>query len=212
VHTNPLTGARYPDNTDATNLAQYYQNVVDDLSPQSIPSFSSATARDTAYSSWVAAGNTMRTGLFCVVAGQLMEYRGSWQLVTETKLRQLSTTATGTLASGSSVNLVAAQTIPASLFGTSVSYMIDVDVQVQLSLPSGGGCTLAILFDGTGFYSDVYTNPSTTMTYTAKCHGPLTIADNLTHTVTAQLTSNGGTLTVTTNGHLALLARPYVIF
>lgn len=79
-HTNALTGARYPDNSSATDLATYYSWAVNDLSPMTIPYFSTKAARDTAFTNWVNAGNSMRDGLHCNVGGYDQVYRGgSWR-------------------------------------------------------------------------------------------------------------------------------------
>jgi hypothetical protein len=78
VPTDPLTASRYPASSDAPNVNQHIQNAVMDLSDNTIPRFSSTATRDTAYSAWVAAGNTMVAGLFCWVTGTgLMEYSGT---------------------------------------------------------------------------------------------------------------------------------------
>lgn len=60
-----LTGARYPLGTDVPNIAQFIQNAVNDLADNTIPRFASPAARDTAFSSWVSAGNSMTSGLAC---------------------------------------------------------------------------------------------------------------------------------------------------
>lgn len=80
MHTDPLTAARYPDSTDAPNIAQYIQNAVNDLSPDTAPYFASTTARDSAFATWVAQGNSMRDGLRCHVqgVGDQTYLNGSW--------------------------------------------------------------------------------------------------------------------------------------
>ena len=65
MHTDPLSAARIPDSNDSANVAQYFDNAVRDLSPLGNLVFTTTTARDTAFSNWVAAGNTMREGLRC---------------------------------------------------------------------------------------------------------------------------------------------------
>lgn len=72
--TDPLIGARYPALTAVPNVPQDIANAVLDLTDNTIPHFTTTSLRDTAYASWVAAGNTMRNGLFCSVAGVAMEY------------------------------------------------------------------------------------------------------------------------------------------
>jgi hypothetical protein len=63
VATTPLTGSRYPVSTDAPSIAQYFANLALDLDDNTIPRFTTTTARDTAYSSWVTLGGTMAAGL-----------------------------------------------------------------------------------------------------------------------------------------------------
>ncbi|MGZ4621445.1 MAG: hypothetical protein ACXVGF_04850 [Blastococcus sp.] len=78
-HTNPLTGARYPDNASTTDLGTYYGWAVNDLSPYTIPRFSTTAARDTAYQNWVNAGNSMVDGMECFASGTMWLYRsGAW--------------------------------------------------------------------------------------------------------------------------------------
>lgn len=77
MQTDPLTGSRYPESSDDTNLSQWFKNAVTDLSDNTIPRFTTTTARDTAYSAWVTGGGTMTSGLFCAVAGVIQEYDGS---------------------------------------------------------------------------------------------------------------------------------------
>lgn len=78
-HTEPLTGARIPDSTDNAALYTHISNAVVDLSSKTIPRFTTNAARDTAYTNWVNAGNTMVDGLVCVVGGAPMLYRsGAW--------------------------------------------------------------------------------------------------------------------------------------
>lgn len=61
----PLTGARVPVQGDAALGGLQINNAVSDVAPYTIPHFTNATARDAAFSAWVAAGNTMRKGLLC---------------------------------------------------------------------------------------------------------------------------------------------------
>lgn len=68
--TDPLTGARYPTATNAVSVPQDIQNAVNDLSDNMFAGpFSSASARDTAFSAWVAQGHSMIDGLHCFVSG-----------------------------------------------------------------------------------------------------------------------------------------------
>lgn len=75
-----LTGARYPASSAAPNVNQDIQNAVADLADNTIPNFTTTTTRNTAYTSWVSAGNTMRNGLICTVADKPYLYSGgAWR-------------------------------------------------------------------------------------------------------------------------------------
>lgn len=212
-HNGPLTGARIPDSGDSANIAQYFDNTVKDLEPFTIPQFTSTTARDSAWSVWTAAGHTL-TQAACMVNGDLQVYRGGWVSVGPTKFRQVAATATGTL--NGSVNLCGAQTIPASPFGTSVSYMIDAyAVTHATSIPAGFGVKLEISFDGVVQGGDDMNNGGTSACkYTARARALMTVGDNSTHSVTAVITSSGAG-NITLDGAYAglwLMIRPFVTF
>lgn len=64
MSTNPLTGARYPANSDSPAGPQQIQNAVDDLSPLTTPVYTSTTTRDTAYSTWTTGGHSRKHGSF----------------------------------------------------------------------------------------------------------------------------------------------------
>lgn len=66
----PLTGARKPEQTDGPLGGLQISNAVTDLAPKVLGGpFATASARDTAYASWVTAGNSMRDGLECWLTG-----------------------------------------------------------------------------------------------------------------------------------------------
>jgi hypothetical protein len=67
--TEPLTGARIPTQTDGPLGGLQIANATTDIAPATVPYFATASARDTAFSAWVAAGHTMRNGLHCHVQG-----------------------------------------------------------------------------------------------------------------------------------------------
>lgn len=69
AHTTPLTATRVPDSSDSPNLSTYFSNMAVDLEKNAIPRFGSTASRDTAFSNWVAAGNSMVDGLKCFVTG-----------------------------------------------------------------------------------------------------------------------------------------------
>jgi hypothetical protein len=113
VHTAPLTGARIPDLTDSTDLAQWFSYAVNDLDDNATPSFASAAARDTAYSNWVSAGNTMRDGLVCTVAGNIQVYRSSaWRGTSTLYYNTTAVTAWTTAVADDNVRVIASIAIP----------------------------------------------------------------------------------------------------
>jgi hypothetical protein len=65
VPNSPLTNTRIPDSTYTTNPPQDIHNAVYDLEVNGCPRFTTTTARDAAYSAWVAAGNTLANGRSC---------------------------------------------------------------------------------------------------------------------------------------------------
>jgi hypothetical protein len=91
-----LSGARYPDSTDTPDVSAYIQNAVNDLSDHVGGNFTTTAARDSAFSTWVAQGNTMANGLQCRVAGYPQVYRsGAWHGMVTIPLT--TTTADATL-------------------------------------------------------------------------------------------------------------------
>lgn len=83
--TEPLTGARYPASSAAPNVPQDIQNAVQDLADIGYAGpHASTTARDSAFSAWVALGNTMRNGLHCHVTGvgDQVYLNSNWQTMT----------------------------------------------------------------------------------------------------------------------------------
>lgn len=110
-----LTGARYPAGSDSPNIAQYIQNAVADLADNTIPDFTTTTARDSAYASWVASGNSMRTGLVCAVGnaghyeyvnGSWLPFRGAIAATSETTTVATTGTAEARMAGGHNVTAV----------------------------------------------------------------------------------------------------------
>lgn len=79
--TTPLGALPYPTNysTSADGPAAFLA-LAKKIDSQITPPFANNGARDTAYSAWVAAGNTMSNGLTCTVAGVPQVYRsGQWR-------------------------------------------------------------------------------------------------------------------------------------
>lgn len=95
--TDPLTGSRYPVSGDAPTIWTYIENAVKDLSDNTFPRFASTTARDTAFASWVGAGNAMTSGLHCHVTGigdqVYSTSAGAWLLLSGQRMHGLQTTS-----------------------------------------------------------------------------------------------------------------------
>lgn len=80
--TDPISGARYPLETDSGDVALWMTRGVNDLSTQVIPRFTTTTARDNAYSAAITAGTiaSIANGTKCSVNG--VPYRrigGAWR-------------------------------------------------------------------------------------------------------------------------------------
>jgi hypothetical protein len=65
AHTSPLTASRIADLADAPNGPQAFSNMVLDLEDNTVPRFATASARDSAYTAWIGAGNSWSSGLLC---------------------------------------------------------------------------------------------------------------------------------------------------
>jgi hypothetical protein len=82
VLTEPLTGARYPDQNDAALGGTQIGWATQDLAATTVPRFATGGARDTAYAAKVAAGYPMAAGMECYVAGRKMRHNGTtWEYV-----------------------------------------------------------------------------------------------------------------------------------
>jgi hypothetical protein len=80
--TTPLIGARIPDLTFSGDVAAHISNAIRDVEDNARPDFATTGARDSAFAAWVAAGNTLRAGLRCTVAGRDQQYTGTaWEYV-----------------------------------------------------------------------------------------------------------------------------------
>lgn len=80
---DPITGARYPEESDSGDVALWIKRAVNDLSTEAVPRFTTTTARDNAYSAAITAGTitAVEDGMLCVVNG--VPYRrigGSWRI------------------------------------------------------------------------------------------------------------------------------------
>jgi hypothetical protein len=219
VPNSVLTGARYPASSASPNVPQDIQNAVLDLEDNTTPSYANSGARDTAFTNWVSAGNTMRDGLACYVQGTgYMEYHGTtWVAMHKTQFRRVPATASGTLASGGSADLCTAQSIPVWPFGAGVNYWLDVDASCHVSaLPAGEGVKIELLYDGVMQDGDIYSNGgASSCQYTLRARSGMTIGDSSAHTIRAVVTNlaGGSTLTLdTTYGRLLITMRPFVAF
>lgn len=80
---HPLTGAYLPTQaSDPPAGGTQISQAVNQLSPVTVPRFTSTAARDSAYSSWVSGGGAMVDGMLCAVGSTLyMRRSGAWQTV-----------------------------------------------------------------------------------------------------------------------------------
>lgn len=75
--TEPLTGVTVQDQNDAATGGTQIGNLAKAIASYTTPRYSTTSARDAAYSSWVSAGHSMTAGLKCTVNGKAMIYTGS---------------------------------------------------------------------------------------------------------------------------------------
>jgi hypothetical protein len=139
-----LTGSRYPSSTDAPNIPQHIQNAVFDLADNTIPRFTSTTARNTAYSTWVTQGGVMTEGLYCHVNGLgLMVYSGgAWRSERTGWLNDVNPTTNGSVTGGTATTIASITvTIPAGLH---TGQRIKVQGGAFISTPGGVGAGILI--------------------------------------------------------------------
>lgn len=136
--TEPLTGARVPDQSDGPLGGLQITNAITDLAPHTIPSFANATARDAAYAAWVAAGGTMSHRLHCTVAARLLRYTGTaWQSVGNPPVVNRFSNRPG---GGSGNNILGLTPISygsasaGQIVLDAVGHLRDVDIRVDLDL------------------------------------------------------------------------------
>lgn len=99
--TEPLTGARVPQQSDGPLGGLQIANAVNDLAPVTLPRFTSTAARDIAYTNWVNAGHTLVDGMVCTAAGVLYEYKsGAWGPLNASGLRLTSTSDASATSTG----------------------------------------------------------------------------------------------------------------
>jgi hypothetical protein len=138
--TTPLTASRYPISSDSANIAQYFANLALDLDDNAIPRFTTTTARDSAYSSWVTLGGTMDNGMRCSVNG--VPYRrinGTWR-VDQTRVFTRGVTGLGTgflVTSGGSAEAGVTSGIGMTPTGTTFTMYEAGNVGLSASLRAG---------------------------------------------------------------------------
>lgn len=133
--TEPLTGSRYPAAGASPNVPQDIQNAVSDLADNTWAGpFTTTTTRNAAYAAWVAAGNTMRNGLTCTVAGVPQVYfGGTWHGVISSAYRDVTVDSAAKTATADILSIV----IPDPGFPYQVylsgSALINVDTGVTVA-------------------------------------------------------------------------------
>lgn len=151
--TDPISGARYPLETDSGDVALWMQRGVNDVSTQGVPRFSTTTVRDNAYSAAITAGTitSIADGTVCSVAG--VPYRrinGTWRINRPRAFyRQASLGSTGSIISGGSVET--GVTSGASLTGGSGNTFtlyeagtVIINAQFRAGNPGTALCTVKI--------------------------------------------------------------------
>lgn len=142
--TDPLTGSRIPASTNVPNVPQDINNAVFDLSDNTIPFFTSTTARNTAYSAWVAAGGVMRNGLYCHVnsVGLQVYEASTWRTVRQGWLSDTINPTSGTVTGTTPTTVHSITvTIPAGLY---TGQRIKVSGAVFCSTAAGVGAAVEI--------------------------------------------------------------------
>lgn len=83
MQTEPLTGARKPEQSDGPLGGLQISNAIDDLAPLTVAPFNTVADRDAAFSFWVANGHAMRDLLRCSVSGvgDQVYLSGAWVTV-----------------------------------------------------------------------------------------------------------------------------------
>jgi hypothetical protein len=74
VQTEPRTGARRPEQSDAPLGGRQISNAVDDLSPHVAPWYATTAARDAAHANFVTNGGVLRDGMLARVSGVGLMY------------------------------------------------------------------------------------------------------------------------------------------
>lgn len=154
-----LTGARYPAASAVPNVNQDIQNAVQDLADNTVPNFTTAAARNTAFSSWVTAGNAMRDGLVCTVAGVPQVYRSSqWRGVSTLVYSGAAYTGAATAATFTTFVTV---TVP----DPGYPYQVVVDAQQFVLVSSGSSWNFTARIDSSSGQLITPVGSATSTTY-----------------------------------------------
>jgi len=122
--------------------------------------------------------------------------------------RRVAATAGGTLAGGASVNIAAAQTLPAAPHGAGVPYRIRVNASYQCQIPSGLGAVLTATVGSTTYELDRQTNGGSSNTMTLGGEDVFYISTDTAQTVTVSLTALAGQITGNTVGKVEIETAP----
>jgi hypothetical protein len=115
VTNHALTGAYLPTQAaDPPAGGTQISQAVNQLSPYTVPRFTSSGARDSAYNAWAAAGNTIVDDMVCVVSGQIQVRRsGAWVGVPGGRVGSASFNSNGPTSIGGTEQMFDTVTFPA---------------------------------------------------------------------------------------------------
>lgn len=198
--TEPLTGARIPTQSDGPLGGLQIANAISDIADETTPYFTSASARDTAYSAWVANGHSMRNGLQCFVSGiGRMMYLSSGWFPLDGYYAEGSGTGMTLTATPTAPSWTATQSLPAGTYDLNVKARFALSVnsaEREVSLHIYNGSTA--LFT-TGFQVAPGVGSRNHSDFTR-----LTLASAATLSLRASADATGGTQFISSN---ALRAR-----
>lgn len=161
--TEPLTGARKPEQTDGPLGGLQISNLADDLAPFEIPYFATASARDTAFADWVSAGHAMRDGLHCYVEslGDQVYVNSGWQPLTGSLVAHAESSASTGIPGTAETRLTGPQNLGAVTLLAGYAYEVIARGDIQSAGPTAG----SIL--GVNLRAAKGTTPTTTSTIVA---------------------------------------------
>lgn len=136
----------------------------------------------------------------------------TWESYDKTQVpvrdRRVAATAGGTLAASTSVNICAAQTLPAAPHGSGVPYRIAVKGQYEFSIPAGLGATMQATVGSTTYQIDKQTNGGTSATFTLHGEDVFRISTDTAQTVSVSVTALAGTITGIAVGSMIIETEP----